>query len=385
MHICLSGTYNDNWNYQDNILTKYHRKMGNEVSIVASKWIWDNNGKMIKTIEEDNYRNENDVEIFRLNILGRDKQNRKFKRFQNLIRVINKWNADILFIHGPQFIDIHTIKNYLVHNTHIKVVVDNHADRMNSGKSFLSKYVLHKVIWKILIKRIEPYVIKFYGVLPSRVDFMREMYGVNNKKLDLLLLGADDELVEKTIVKTNTSDIRKICGVEKEDFFIITGGKIDKNKTQILTLMDAINKIENKNIKLVVFGSISNFIENEFKNKLSKKVTFIGWLNPIDTYKFFYSADLVVFPGLHSVLWEQAVSLGKVCIFKYIPGFNHIDLGGNCLFFENDSLNEIINKVSIVSNDKSKFAEMQSMAKSKAMNFFSYAKISKKSIQFDDK
>ena len=251
---------------------------------------------------------------------------------------------------------------------------------MNSAKSWLSKYILHKIIWRILIKRIEPYVIKFYGVLPIRVEFMKEMYGVKEEKLDLLLLGADDELIEKTINTTDTEAIRKTCEIGEEDFFIITGGKIDKNKTQIFTLMKAINKIESHKVKLVVFGSVSESMKEEFNKQLSKKVKYIGWLNPEDTYKYFYSADLVVFPGLHSVFWEQAVGLGKPCIFKYIPGFDHIDLNGNCLFFENDTISEMINKVLMVWNDKSKYYQMKNIAKSEGMKYFSYASIANKSI-----
>ena len=31
---------------------------------------------------------------------------------------------------------------------------------------------------------------------------------------------------------------------------------------------------------------------------------------------------------------EKAVGKGKPCVFKRISGFEHIDIGGNCLFFE---------------------------------------------------
>lgn len=46
-------------------------------------------------------------------------------------------------------------------------------------------------------KKIEPYVKKFYGVLPARVDFLIDVYNLPKEKCELLVMGADDDLVKK--------------------------------------------------------------------------------------------------------------------------------------------------------------------------------------------
>ena len=85
----------------------------------------------------------------------------------------------------------------------------------------------------------------------------------------------------------------------------------------------------------------------------------------------------MIFPGLHSVLWEQAVAMGKPCIFKKIDGFTHIDLGGNCLFFEKDDVEEYKNKIGLC------IAELDSMrcfAETHGKEKFSYNNIAKRSV-----
>ena len=39
VHLCLCGPVTDGWNYQDNILPKYHKLMGHNTTIVTSEFI----------------------------------------------------------------------------------------------------------------------------------------------------------------------------------------------------------------------------------------------------------------------------------------------------------------------------------------------------------
>ena len=64
----------------------------------------------------------------------------------------------------------------------VKIYADGHTDFINSAKNWVSKNILHKIIYKYCAKKIEPYVAKFYGTLPLRVKFIRDVYGINPKK-----------------------------------------------------------------------------------------------------------------------------------------------------------------------------------------------------------
>lgn len=145
------------------------------------------------------------------------------------------------------------------------VFVDNHADFSNSATNWLSKNVLHKGLWRRCAHTIEPYTKKFYGVLPVRVDFLKNIYKLPPEKCELLVMGADDELVEKAKVSGARERIRENYGIHDDDFLILTGGKIDQWKKQTLLLMKAVQNIQNERIRLIVFGSVTQELMDQVK------------------------------------------------------------------------------------------------------------------------
>lgn len=383
-HICLCGPVTDNWSYQDNLLPKFHKRLGYDVSVIASKYVWSQKGEIIRD-ERYEYFNEYDIKTIRIESRFGTNINSKFKMYRGLYENIKNESPNILFIHGIQFIDILSIVKYIKENPEVEVYVDNHADFSNSASNWISKNILHRFVWRSMGKSIEPYVKKFYGVLPARVDFLIDMYKIPKEKTGLLVMGADDDKVKEAYEGSYKSKIREKYQIKDTDFLIITGGKIDTAKKQTLLLMDAVNQIGNENIKLIVFGSVSSELEEQVK-KLSdsKFVRFIGWVDPNDSYKYFSSADLVVFPGRHSVFWEQVVGLGIPIIAKYWEGTTHIDIGGNCLFLFNDTVDDIKKAVTETIKNKELYSNMREVAITKGMEVFSYEKIAKCSIGIDN-
>ena len=203
------------------------------------------------------------------------------------------------------------------------------------------------------------------------------MYKLPESKVELLVMGADDDVIGKALEPCVRESKRAEYGLNDDDIVIMTGGKIDSNKPQTVLLMKAVNGIDDPKVKLLVFGTVSNELKASFDEQLSDKVKFIGWKKSNEIYNEFAAADLIAFPGLHSVLWEQAVGMGKPCIFRRIEGFTHIDLGGNCMYFEEhteESYREVIKKA--ISNIDTLKTESQN----KGPDFFSYDKIAKRSI-----
>lgn len=381
LHLCLSCFYIDNYSYQENMLPKYHKKMGHSVSIIASLITFDKNGKGTYLQNPTSYLNEYGIPVYRIDYLSFLKPLQKlFRRYSNTYKLIEENQPDIIFIHGCQFADIKQVVKYVKKNPHVKIYVDNHADFSNSGSNWLSRNILHKIIWRYYANLIEPYATKFYGVLPARVQFLINTYKLPANKVDLLVMGADDEKVFEADNQNISKEIRQRYDIKDTDFLIMTGGKIDHNKPQTLLLMEAIKNMDRKNIKLIVFGTVTLEYKEKLESLLSDNVKFIGWIDSKETYKYFSSADLVVFPGKHSVFWEQVVGLGKPCVFKYMEGFNHIDLNGNCKFLYEDSFEEIKKVITGIIDNPDSFKEMERIAKLRGINEFSYNQISQKSI-----
>ena len=380
VHIMLAGPVTDGWTYQDNLLTKYHRRLGYEVTMITSQWVWGENGKLAK-FDKTDYINENDVKVIRLPIKGKDEFSRKFKKYHGLYTAIESEKPDILFIHGVSFCDVKTVVRYIRSHSDIRVYVDNHSDFSNSGTNWLSRNVLHKIIWKQNARMLLPYTEKFYGVLPARVDWLVDMYGLPKNKCELLVMGGDDEEVIKAKDESAIFNLRREYHIEQDDFLIVTGGKIDSAKKQTLLLMKAVQEIQDKKIRLIVFGSVEETLKKEVESLSDgNKIQYIGWIKGSDSYQYFAAADLVVFPGRHSVFWEQVAALGIPMICKYWEGTTHVNLNGNVIFMKDDSVDEIRENIVALKTDNQRYAHMKQAAE-KNTNVFLYSEIARRSIQ----
>lgn len=379
VHLCLACFYPDFFSYQENMLPKFHKEMGLDVEVIASFLGFDQNGKLsIKKELPSSYINEHGIKVTRLPYLLNNMVGFKLKSFAGLQEALDSASPNMLFIHGCQFINISTIVRYLKKHSNVITYIDNHADFSNSATNWISKNILHKIIWRHYAQSINPFVKKWYGVLPARVDFLKNVYGLPADKIEFLPMGADDNLVEKYSLPEVRLKYRKKYGIAEDDLLIVTGGKIDLAKKQILLLMDAVNQIDNSKLKLIVFGSVVPELKDEVEKRCLNKVKYIGWLSSEESYPNYAMADLVVFPGRHSVYWEQVAGMGIPMVVKYWDGTTHVDRGGNVKFLRNDSVDEISKTIEEVFFG-GELEKMKAVALDN-MKFFSYRHIAERSI-----
>ncbi len=381
VHICLSSVYTDNWNYQENMLPKFHCRAGHDVSVIASEWALNRRGQTVRCKNRD-YIDKHGIHIIRLRIKGKNDVTRKLKRYEHFYQALSECRPDILFIHNLSFLDIRTIVLYLHRHKGVTVYADNHADFSNSATNLLSKYLLHKGIWRYQAKKLAPYVKKFYGVLPARVDFLSDIYGIPKEKCSLLVLGADDDEIQKAASMQLGKEVRRRHGILPDDFLIVSGGKIDWWKKQTITLMKAVRKIRKNSIRLIVFGPVEDKLK-PYAEKLAdgKCVQYVQWVSAEDSYGYFAASDLAVFPGRHSVFWEQAAGQGVPMLVKSWEGTHHIDAGGNVKFLYEDTLAEMIHNIAMLAGNGEEYRKMKAAAQEKAVKKFSYKAIAKASIE----
>lgn len=382
VHICLSMGYTEGLNYQENIIIKYQARDGHEVSLITTDHCFTEGVWGLCETESD-YINPDGVHIMRLPFAfsvpySINRQVGIFKGFKN---TLEKLDPDTIFVHNIQFQDIRRVAAYKRKHPEVTVYVDNHSDFSNSARNWFSRNFLYRFWWKPCAKVMEPYTEKFWGVMPSRMDFLQNVYGIAPDKTDILVMGADDESVARAADPEIRRTVRERFGILQEDFLIVTGGKIDAFKTQTLLLMKAVQKIARDNLKLLIFGSV----EEELKDKLfsmcdGSKIQYVGWAKGEQSYEYFASADLVVFPGRHSVYWEQVTAQGIPMLCKYWDGTTHIDIGGNVEFLMEDSVEEIQRKLLQILDEPGKYQEMKKVAKSDSRHEFSYKVIARKSV-----
>ncbi|MAO65717.1 MAG: hypothetical protein CL666_12040 [Balneola sp.] len=381
LHLCLANFYIDNYGYQENILPKHHKALGHNVKIIASTETYIDN-RDLGNIEPKSYQNEDDISVTRLPYTRwlPIKIVKKLRIYSNLEKEISEFRPDVIFLHDCQFLSIRKVATYAEKNN-CKVYVDSHTDFINSAKKFLSKYLLHKIIYKWCAKKIEPFVTSFFGTLPVRNTFLNEVYGIERKKIELLEFGFDNLEVPLDMFSEIRKEKRKELALNQNHTMILAGGKFDGRKNY-LELIKAFKSIETKTCSLILFGKPNKELESAFLKEVQhSNIKYLGWLNPLEITKIIVASDLMVFPGTHSVLWEQAVGAGIPCIFKKWEGIQHIDIGGNCLFLEEGTETDILVSLKKVLSNKAMLNKMKKAAVSENRLRFLYSEIAKKSIQ----
>lgn len=386
IHICLSSFYIDNYGYQENMLPKYHVKLGYEVMVLASLVSFNQHGEQCILPMSSDYISSDGYKVKRIDYRNRKKYNLLLRRYHGVYSCLKDFSPDIIFIHGASFWDIHKVAQYVKERRNqgaeIQVFVDNHADWVNSGRNWLSLNILHKIIWRRCHQVIEPYTSKFYGVLPIRCEFLKQVYNVPSNKVELLLLGVDDIALDNLRKNVNRYEYLEQLGIDSSHFIICTGGKLD-DKKNTMQLIEAIKMEPFNSIDLLVFGTMDKEYEEKMKSLLNNRnIHFLGWQSQIDINKIFLISDLAVFPGTHSVLWEQAVGCGIPCIFQRWKGIEHLDIGGNCIFLENGkNVKEIYRNLYEIIYDKNYYNFMKTISQESGIKRFSYSEISKYCIQ----
>ena len=116
--------------------------------------------------------------------------------------------------------------------------------------------------------------------------------------------------------------------------------------------------------------------------KFKDNIKHAGWIDSKQVYSLFLASDLAIFPGTHSVLWEQSISCGLPGIFKdWDGGFNHIDCKGNVILLEDIKQDTLKKEILDLLNNYSKFIAMRNIAESNNVrDKFLYINIAKKAI-----
>ena len=378
VHISPGACYSEGWSYQENLLPKYQAKLGHTVTLIVSDRTLV--GTNVETCACTDSMSADGFRVIR----------RSFTRFPGgkltsllsrlpVSDLLEELKPDLIFAHGLVSTTIFQVARYKRRHPACVVVQDNHED-YNIG------YDVRKplgVRWLVVLMRRwmqrlnAPYVTKVYGVTPWRKQYAQEAYGVDPAKTDVLIMGADDEVIDFAHRAEIRERVRARYGIAPEDFLVVTGGKIDQRKN-IHLLMRAVEDLPH--VKLLVFGKAADDFEDVYRGSMNGNVIDIGWIASKDSYDYFFAADLVCFPGQHSVLWEQACAAKTPCLFKEWEGMDHVDNGGNAAFLREvtaESLREELLSLRFTE----RYEKMRQAAESEKTDIYLYSRIAEKSLE----
>lgn len=379
VHICLAASYVEGFGYQENILPQFHANMGNEVTILTSNRIFNSKYERM-TRDKTDYVNEFGIHVITLSRSSRYGYYSRFGDYDGIIEQLTAISPDVIFVHGGQFVALKDVILYCKRNKNVRLFIDQHGDYYNMSISSWKPWIVQKFIYAYWMRKAERYCQRFWGVTPWRCQYLREVYGISEKKIGLLVMGGDDRYIHFDQKPKIRADIRKKLDIAEADFVVITGGKIDATKN-IHKLMQAVNELNNPVLKLIVFGQPSEEMHPVIQ-ELSDNACIrnIGWIDSTQVYDYYLASDLAVFPGTHSVLWEQACACKVPCLVKRWEGMEHVNNGGNCGFLDDvsvDGLKKAIQELVFTE----KYDRMLEVAQSDATDIFLYSKIAEKSLE----
>ncbi len=137
LHLCLSAFFIDNYSYQENMLAKYHVKQGHTVTVIASLFTFDKEGKGKWLQEATSYQDKNGFKVIRLAYKKPVRWNKLFRHYVGLRENLENVNPDVIFVHNASFGDTPIIKRYLKKHPDVKLFADSHTDYINSAKNWL--------------------------------------------------------------------------------------------------------------------------------------------------------------------------------------------------------------------------------------------------------
>lgn len=382
VHICLACFYIEGWGYQENILPKYHAQAGHDVMVLTSDYMFNSRSEKVVKQERD-YVNPHGVHVKVLDRTRRYGWYSRFGDFSNVCEELEAFRPDVIFVHGGQFVALKDVVSYCRRYKTVKLYIDQHADYYNAPvKTFKQKLVSYWIhgYW---IRKASKLAQKVWGVTPWRCQYLHEIYGVPENKIDLLVMGGDDALIPFAQAQQIRIQIRQDLGIGEDDFVVVTGGKIDRAKN-IHLLAQAVRELKRENLHLIVFGQPTTDMEETVeKMAADPRCHCVGWVDSAKVYDYFLASDIAAFPGTHSVLWEQVCACGTPALFKEWEGMRHVCVNGNAKLLCLDSVEEIKSNIVHLLDNPSTYNEMREAANQCKEAFF-YSQIAKRAIGVDD-
>jgi hypothetical protein len=385
-HICLAAFYIDGFGYQENILPRIHRKIGHDVVIVASTETYLDRTRL-GYVEPSSYINEDGVPVHRLpyaSWVPRRFQS-KIRAYEGLEALLDEFRPDLIFVHDVQFWDFLAIRRYVLRHP-TPVYADCHTDYVNSARGFISRHLLHGLFYRAILRHVAPVVQRYLPTLPARADFLHEVYGLDRAKMELLPFGADDTQTEGLDRAEVRREARAQWGIPNDALLFVTGGKLDLRKN-IHSLIDRFSHAKRAgelgNARLLVFGQADPQVQVELDRiDVHDHVVMLGWTPANQIYRAFWAADFALFPGTHSVLWEEAIGHGLGALFHRWQGMGHLDLGGNVRIIDNAAPETLDAQLrELTAEDGAEVRRLSAVAAEKGAKVFSFSAIAAKAIE----
>ena len=387
--LMLCDFYDESLEYQENLLVKYYRKHGHEVTVVASTFdsvfdyyndrhdpawpartYFDHGAKIVKL-------------RYRYNLLNRL---RAYTRIDGLLR---QESPDLIFVHDIM-LNLPECVDYVKRHPACRMILDYHADYSNSGRNWLSLKLLHGVARRWFLDRARPYLSRIFPIVPAGAQFLHEIYGVPHGEMEVLPLGADVDLARDVHARGDGQRLRAEMGFAPTDLVVFTGGKLAPPKRTEL-LLQAVRSLPQLPLKVVVAGEASD-ADAGYKTQLLQAaagldVRFAGWLGREDIYRHLDMADLAVFPASQSILWQQAIACGVPLICGDVghQDISYLNLADNIVVLPREQIraDRLAEEIAAIASQPGRLRRMRDGAAQVAAEHLDWNRLIERTLRYN--
>lgn len=346
-HICLSNFFVDGVAYQENQLVRQHLLDGHEVLVIASTETHSSEGKLAYVSPSD-YVGIEGARIVRLpykKILPQILM-RKLRMHDGLKKLLDEFSPDIIMFHGTCGWELITVTKILDENPDIVFYIDSHEDAHNSARNWLSREILHKKYYRTILNHSVPYCQKILCYSPESIDFVKSIYGISEKVLELYPLGGriigDSEYVKRR------KQTRDKYGLAEGDILIVQSGKQIYRK-KLLESLKAVTSCKNSKIKFLIAGLIDNAIVREVNFIINRdsRIRFVGWQTYENLSDLLCATDVYLQPADQSASMQHSLCCRCAVIVEDLPSHHmYVDKNGWIIGLDG-SLQNIINSLEV--------------------------------------
>lgn len=263
-----------------------------------------------------------------------------YRAYKQVVELIKKEDYSFIHCHTPIG---SVIGRLAAHKTHTKVIYTAHGFHFYKGASIIK--------W-MLYYPVEKYLSRWTDILITinKEDYQRASECFSAVQT-LYIPGIGIDITNINSFSTDSKEIRKLIGVNEDEFMILSVGEIIPRKNH-KTVIKALAYINDCQIKYCICGKgdTSNLERLASRLGVRQRILFLGYRS--DILRIYKAADLFVFPslqeGLSVSLMEAIASKCEVCASK-IRGNTDL-LSNDINLFSANNFKELAGKIIDIKN-----------------------------------
>ena len=376
--VCTGNAFTPSMLYKENYFIKASVQQGYETLVLATEYTY-HDGKKEKTQEVDS--SIDGYILKRLpyqSVMGNEYITEKIRNAKSLSDQIISFAPSFIFYNCPQIYNIVELKRIKEALPKVKIVLDFSTKYINSARNPLSRYILHRLLYRSWLRKAQPYVDCITYVSPETLDFILREYRMDPKLMKEVGLPA--EVIPKETREKNRKEIREEYHLSDNQLLFVHSGKIGRLKRTI-ELLRCFAKHDDSSYKLIIAGSLEDEVKEEIEKLIHQdnRITYIGFVTGAYLTKLLCACDLYLQPGTISQTSQTAICCGSPIMFMRCPTNEELFNGNGFLI---DRIEEMDTVFTEIDSNPKQLEEMKNLSMKIANETLEYNKLFQDTLRY---